>query len=305
MKKRKKLSLEQQSERNGFIFVLPWFIGFVLFFLYPVLQSLLFCFTNVDITTNGFKLSFIGLDNFDYAFFRSPQYVDNLVDTLSSFAYQIPIVMILSLIIAIVLNPKFKGRTFFRGMFFIPVIISTGVVMQYIAGNSSMGELRNVSSDLEANSVYLSGLIDFNKVFEQLNLPSEITKLITGYVNDIFDLVWNCGIQILLFICGLQTIPDQLYEVSRVEGATKWEEFWYITFPSLGNTIVLVLVFTAIDFCVNTGNKVMSQAYEILMKQQVYGKSAAMMWSYFAVAAIIIGVVFVLFYKYCLKKWEN
>ena len=304
MKNRKNISLERNSARTGFLFVLPWFIGFLLFIFYPVLQSVIFCFNNVNISVSGFKLSYVGIKNFRYSFFESPQFVDNLVDTVSSFVYQIPVVYILSLIIAIILNPKFKGRTFFRALFFVPVIISTGVVMEYITGDSTMETMRSISSEASESSIYFSGLIDFQKVFMQLNLPEEISNLIMRYVNDIFDLVWNCGIQILLFISGLQTIPDSLYEVSRVEGATKWEEFWYITFPSLGNTSVLVFVFTAIDFCVNNSNKVMSQAYQLLTEQQIYGKSSAMMWSYFAIAGAIVAVVYVLFNKLCLKKWE-
>lgn len=305
MRRVKTSSLEKRQSRNGFLFVLPWLIGFLLFFFLPILQSITFVFSKVSITTNGFALDFIGLENIKYSFLESPQYVDNLVETIGSFAYQIPIVMILSMIIGIVLNPKFRGRTFFRSLFFVPVIIATGVVMTYLTGDSTMEQMRNASSNGAASSVYMSGLIDFQRVFFQLGLPDKAISLVMSYVNDIFDLVWKCGIQILLFISGLQTIPDQLYEVSKVEGASKWEEFWYITIPSLGNTIVLVLVYTAIDFCISNENKVMDQAYTILLEQQTYGQSAAMMWMYFIIVCVIMVVVYALFRNYCLKRWEN
>lgn len=302
MRKSKGVSLEHYHSRNGFLFVLPWAIGFLLFFLIPILQSILFSFCDVNVGTSGFKLSFIGLKNFYYAFFESPKYVDNLVDTLYAFAYQIPIVIILSAIISIVLNSDFKGRTVFRALFFIPVIISTGVVMEYIAGDTMMEDMRSVSG--AGSSAYLDGLIDFEKVFTQLNLPEKVTDIITKYVNDIFDLVWKCGIQILLFISGLQTIPDHLYEVAKVDGATKWEEFWYVTFPGLGNAIVLVLIYTGVDFCISNDNTVMSQAYTLLSQQQAYGKSSAMIWAYFVISTVIIALLFLAYRHFCLKKWE-
>ena len=146
--------------------------------------------------------------------------------------------------------------------------------------------------------------MDFEKIFLQMGIPTETTNFIFSYVDQIFDLVWQSGVQIILFISGLQSIPEQLYEVSKVEGASKWEEFWYITVPMLGNTIVLTVIFTVIEFCVSTDNKVVSQAYTMLLEQQIYGKSSAMLWIFFAVIAVIVGALFMLFNKLCLKKWQ-
>lgn len=302
MKLRKKRSVEMRNSRNGFLFVLPWTVGFLLFFLVPLLQSIIFSFADVKTTTQGLQIDLVGLENFRYVFYESAKYVDNLVDSVASFAYQIPIVIILSLIIAVSLNSKFRGRTFFRMIFFIPVIIATGVILDFLMGDSVMEEMRSATQG--SSSVYLSGLIDFNKVFMQLGLPDAVMTVISDYVNEIFDLVWKCGIQIVLFISGLQSIPDQLYEVSKVEGANKIEEFWYITVPMLGNTLVLVLIFTAIDFCVSTDNAVVKQAYTLLLNEQNYSESSAMMWSYFAIVSVILGAVYLIFRNAFLKKWE-
>lgn len=302
MKLRKKRSVEMRNSRNGFLFVLPWTVGFLLFFLVPLLQSIIFSFADVKTTTQGLQIDLVGLENFRYVFYESAKYVDNLVDSVASFAYQIPIVIILSLIIAVALNSKFRGRTFFRMIFFIPVIIATGVILDFLMGDSVMEEMRSATQG--SSSVYLSGLIDFNKVFMQLGLPDAVMTVISDYVNEIFDLVWKCGIQIVLFISGLQSIPDQLYEVSKVEGANKIEEFWYITVPMLGNTLVLVLIFTAIDFCVSTDNAVVKQAYTLLLNEQNYSESSAMMWSYFAIVSVILGAVYLIFRNAFLKKWE-
>lgn len=297
-----KRSIETRKKRNGFFFILPWCIGFLLFFLIPLFKSVAFSFCDVSVSTAGLVLKPVGFSNFKYIFYGSAKFVDNLVDSITEFAYQIPIIIILSLIIAVTLNTKFKGRTVFRAILFIPVIISTGVIINFLLGDSVAEEMRSTTQS--GGSIYMSGLIDFEKMFSELGLPVSVTNFIFRYVEEIFNLIWKSGIQIVLFISGLQSIPEQLYEVSKVEGANKIEEFWYITIPMLGNTIVLVLIYTALEFCASTDNAVMNQAYTILLNQQNYAESSAMMWSYFAIIAAILGFVFFLMNRFFLKKWE-
>ena len=297
-------SIEKRNARNSFLFTVPWIIGFIIFFFKPMLQSLLFSFSKVNVTTNGFSISFIGLENYKYILYKSPEYVNNLLNSLRSYMSQIPVILILSLFIAVVLNKKFRGKTFFRSLYFIPVIISTGVVMNYISGDSVMEAMRDSAAAEDVINTYADKYIDFNAVFLEMGLPENIVSAILSYANDIFNLIWKSGIQIVLFLAGLQSIPEQLYEVCKVEGASKWEEFWFITVPMLGNTIVLVTVFTAIEFCVDTANPVVSQAYTVLLGQQIYGQSSSMMWLYFLISSLFIGAVLMLFHKFCLKKWE-
>lgn len=296
---KKNRSIERRHSQNGFLFILPWLIGVFLFFLRPLFQTIAFSFSKVSVDLGGFNIKFSGLDNYKYALFESPEYLNNLIDSLTEFSYQIPIILILSFIIAVVLNSKFIGRSFFRSLYFIPVIIINSIVMRFLGNSSSVEELSGA-----AQSAYLSGLIDFESLFLQMGIPSETTNLIFGYVNQIFDLVWQCGVQIVLLISGLQSIPEQLYEVSKVEGASKWEEFWYITVPMLGNSIVLVVIYTVVEFCVSTNNKVITQAYKALLDQQIYDISSAMLWLYFAVVGGITALLFVLFHRTCLKRWQ-
>ncbi|MBQ9355569.1 MAG: sugar ABC transporter permease [Clostridia bacterium] len=296
---KKSRSIERRHSQNGFLFILPWLIGVFLFFLRPLFQTIAFSFSKVSVDLGGFNIKFSGLDNYKYALFESPEYLNNLMDSLTEFSYQIPIILILSFIIAVVLNSKFIGRSFFRSLYFIPVIIINSIVMRFLGNSSSVEELSGA-----AQSAYLSGLIDFESLFLQMGIPSETTNLIFGYVNQIFDLVWQCGVQIVLLISGLQSIPEQLYEVSKVEGASKWEEFWYITVPMLGNSIVLVVIYTVVEFCVSTNNKVITQAYKALLDQQIYDISSAMLWLYFAVVGGITALLFVLFHRTCLKRWQ-
>ena len=301
---KKPKSIERLHSRNGFLFTLPWLIGFLLFFCKPILQSILFAFSRVTLTTEGFSLEFLGLDNFAYALYRSPEYMDKFMQSMKNFVSQTPVILVLSLVIGVMLNAKFKGKTLFRAIYFIPVIIATGVVMEYIGADATMEAMRDSGGADALMNSYSGMYIDFGKIFSGMGLPDQITVTIIGYANDIYDLIWNCGVQIILFISGLQSIPEQLYEVSKVEGATKWEEFWKITIPMLGNTIVLVIVFTAIEFCVSTENPVVRQAYTMLLDNQIYGQSSAMMWIYFVANMGIVGLVMLAFQRLCLRKWN-
>jgi ABC-type sugar transport system permease subunit len=226
-----------------------------------------------------------------------------LKSAISNFAVQLPIIVALSLILAIILNQKFAGRMMARAIFFLPVIIATGVILELLTSEYINVSLVTSSAESSGAGNYGSSMIDFDAILGNLGLPEDITKIIGDYIGSIFNLLWSCGIQIVLFIAGLQTIPDQLYEVSKVEGASKWEEFWYITIPMLGNTILLVMVYTMIDiFTKKTG--VMENAFALMEKDLVYDKSSAMLWFYFLIVAAIMAVVLAVYNKLCLKKWN-
>lgn len=301
MFKRKNKSLENKKALYGRLFVLPWVFGFILFFLVPLIESVIFAFSKVSITTSGFELIFKGFQNFKTIFLEDSDYTGRLASAFGNFAYTLPFIVIFSLILAVLLNQQFKGRLFFRSVFFMPVIISTGIVMTFILGDDVAVQMRSADNQV---STLLGVFIDVEKVMTGLGLPDQIVELLIKYVEEIFNLLWRSGIQILLFISGLQAIPEQLYEVSRVEGATAWETFWYVTFPMLGNTLILVFVFTAIDILTSTDNAIMSSAFS-LMQNQVYDTSSAMIWSYFVLVIAAIAVVYMLLNHFCLRKWEK
>lgn len=282
----------------GRLFILPWEIGFLIFFLIPLIQSLTFVFSKVSVGADNFQTAWTGLDNIKYVLFTSEGYMDNLVEALTSFTYSIPLVVALSLIVGVILNQQFKGRIVFRSIFFLPVIVATGVVMQYIQGDSIATAMREGGGAAAGNGV------DVTAILEGMHLTPEITKFLVGFVNQIFDLFWDCGVQIVLFISGLQSIPEQLYEVCRVEGANKWEEFWYVTFPMLSGTTLLVMIFTAIEIFTDSTNPVMDQGLGLL-QQTEYSWSAAMLWVYFALVGAILAVAVLLLQKFVFSKWAT
>lgn len=301
MKKNKKRGIEALKSRYGYQFVAHWVLGLVLFFIIPIINSIRYSFSEITVGTNGLKMGFVGINHYKDMLLVDSQYLNNLVTALADMFTSLPIIFALSLILAVVLNQRFKGRVLARCIFFLPVIIATGVVMTVLSSPYIHAPLFNVTSGAEYE---YGGLIDFNSILVRLNLPEQIVALFAKYLSNVFDLIWSCGIQIVLFLSGLQSIPNQLYEVSKIEGATKWEEFCYMTIPMLKDVILLVLVYTMIDLFTAVDNPVIQQAYSIMKNNQIYDKSSAMMWGYFLVVGIVMGAVLLIYNRFCLKKWE-
>lgn len=297
MKKNKKLrGIEALKSRYGLMFVSIWVIGFLMFFLLPLCQSLIYAFCSVSIgSESGSGLEFVGLDNFMKIINEDPDYTTNLSTSLSSILYSLPLILIVSLVLALILNQKFRGRLFFRAIYFLPVIIASGVVMDLISGQlDSAGQ---VASSVTENMFSVSDIMNV------LNLPASIATTVQKIISQIFSLLWQCGVQIVLFIAGLQSIPSSLYEASRVEGASKWEDFWFITFPMLSRVTLLVGVFTMIELFTATTSPVIDVAYA-KMGTGIYDISSAMLWLYFAAVAVIMGLVILMYNKLLVKRWE-
>lgn len=299
-KKSKRNSLERRMGKYGFYFTLPWIIGFLLFFAIPLFKSVLFAFSKVTISPDGFLAEFVGLGNFKEVFGVDPDYISNYSKALSSFLYRVPIIIMLSFTLAIVLNQKFHGRLLARAIFFMPTIIASGVVMAAFSIDVS------ATSEIAASGsgAYFGKAIDFTEMLSDMGLPPAISETVEKYIADISSLIWNCGVQIILLLSGLQAIPPQLYEVSKVEGANGWEEFWFITFPMMTNILIVTLAYTIIDVMTEKSNFVMQQAYRLISGSQIYDKSAAMIWGYFPVIGLIVAAAFLLIDRTMVRRWN-
>lgn len=296
MKQKRKHGIETLRSRYGLMFISPWLVGIVIFFGIPLIQSIMYSLSNVTLTENGMSLSFVGVKHYNYILNEDPDYSKMLTSALSSFSYKLPLIIVLSLVLALFLNQDFKGRVFFRALFFLPVIIATGAVMNLI--------FLTTTDDLTtAASSVAGGVVSVDAVMNFLSLPSEIAKYITNIINSIFDLIWNCGIQIVLFISGLQTIPASIYEASYVEGATKWEQFWFITFPMLGRVTLLVVIFTMVDLFTDSRVDLINNIYTRMVSGR-YDETSAMLWFYFVIVSAVIGLIVLLYNKMLMKKWE-
>ena len=299
MKKKKKYrGIEQLKSRYGLGFTAMWMIGFVVFFAYPIIQSIWYSFCEVTISLDGVSKEFIGLQNYNYILKQHPDYLNWLSADISTILYSFPIILLVSMVLAILLNQKFRGRLFFRVLYFLPVIIASGVVIKLMFQTTSE-EL----TEAGVTAAITESMFSIEDVIGWLNMPDKVAKIVKSIINNIFDLLWSCGIQTILFIAGLQTIPRALYEASKVEGATKWEEFWFITFPSLGSVILLVAVYTMVDIFTNERNTLINMTYTMI-KNGNYDETSAMLWIYFLAVGLVMGIVLFLYNRFLLKRWS-
>ncbi len=297
MKKNKtKLSLTAKRSLYGFTFTIPWLVGFLSFFVVPLCASIWYSFSDVKVSAEGLVTKFVKLEHWKFVFFEYAGYTDQLAESITAFLYKLPIIIFLSVCLAVILNQKFKGRPIFRVIFFIPAIVASGVVMQMFAVDSSS------MSSMDGGNSFFSGGINFDAVLVGLGLPQQFTNILNQYISQVSSLVWSCGVQIILILSGLQSIPPQLYEASHIEGATSWENFWFITFPMLSNVLLVVIFYTTIDIFTNSENPVMNSAYYLMMQKQNYADSSVMLWGYFIIVGVIFSLIMFLMNKFMLKK---
>lgn len=298
VKKKKMKSIEHIKSRYGWLFISTWLVGVVLFFAIPAIQSIIYSFSQMTVTEAGINTVNVGLKNYNNIINEDPDYLNWLTRSITNFVYSLPIIVMLSLVLALLLNQKFRGRLFFRALYFVPVIIATGVVIDLISGMSG--------SDMASSSVNESvsgGMFSVQDIIAVLDLPAEVAEFVQKIISDIFNLIWNSGIQTVLFLAGLQSIPATLYEASKVEGATKWEEFWFITFPMLSNVTLLVIIYTMVELFVSNKNIVVAHVYN-LMRSAVYDRTSAMMWFYFLSIGIVMGVIVGAYKKFLQNRWS-
>ncbi len=255
-------------------------------------------FSDVTVTESGIRSVFVGFANFKYVLFEHADYLGWLQKSVTRFLYSLPVILLLSLVLALLLNQKFRGRLFFRSLYFMPVIIATGTVLRMISSMTGGG-----IGDSAASESITGNMFSVEDVVAMLNLPSEIAVYVQQIITNIFDLIWNTGIQTVLFLAGLQSIPSSLYEASRVEGATKWEEFWFITFPMLSNVTLLVGVFTMVELFISDRTSMVLNVYS-MMRSAVYDETSAMLWAYFLVVGTIMGLVVLLYRRLLQRRWE-
>ena len=295
-KLKKKRGIESLRSRYGYTFIAHWALGLILFFVVPTISSLIYSFSKIFILDTGFKLEFLGLANFKEILFENPDYLTNIRDAVGSMFYSLPIVVALSLILAVLLNQKFPGRSLFRIVFFLPVVIASSVIVRMLSDPTVNAQIFNLSSEGQ-------GVINYETILGNLNLPAQISDILIFILSNAVSLAWSCGVQTILFLAGLQSIPASLYEVSKIEGANMWEEFWKITIPMLRHVISLVIIYTMISLFTAADNSIMSAAMK-LMSAMDYGVASAMLWFYFVIALSFIGIALVLYNKLCVKKWE-
>ena len=297
-KKRKRgASLDVRKARAGWIFILPFLIGFVLIYLPVVFDSIKYSFHEIKILVGGgYELKWVGWKNYSDAILVDTSFVTTLVAGLKQLILDIPSIVLFSLFVAIILNQKIAGRAAFRAIFFIPVILTTGLIADIDAGNTMNDYMSNAEgiddgSGEESQATEIVSVMDVENLFRGMMIGTEIVEYVVQMVINLFNIVNRCGVQMLIFLSGLQSISPAIYESCSIDGASGWETFWKITLPMVSPMILVNTVYTIIDAFTSSDNKVM--AYISTVYEQANGNvlSSAMSWMYFLIVILIIAAV--------------
>ncbi len=275
MKKRKKLTLLQKRSRMGWFFILPWLAGFVIFYVRSLFMTGQFAFSEmtIDAINGGYHLDFVGLENFRYAFMVHPSFKQMLTTSVMDMLIDVPLITFFSLFMAMLLNKKFPGRAAVRAIFFLPIILNSGAITEAISLSQQMMNGGVSSQVAEATATAGSTLafdIDYLiNIFMNLGLPASVLDYVVQAVARINDIIAASGVQIIIFIAALQSIPSSMYEVAKIEGATGYETFWKVTFPMVMPHIITNVVYTIVDSF--TESDVVNLAYTTTLDQFQYG----------------------------------
>ena len=297
-KKRKRgASLEVKKARAGWIFVLPFILGFFLIYLPIIFDSVRYSFNTIKILIGGgYKLEFVGWKNYSDALFVDTTYVTTLVAGLQQLILDIPSIVIFSLFVAIILNQKIAGRAAFRAIFFSPVILTTGLISDIDAANNLQSYMENTSgiddgSGQTSQATQIVSVLDVERLFDNMMVGTEIVEYVVQMVNNIFNIVNRCGVQMLIFLSGLQSISPAIYESCSIDGASGWETFWKITLPMMSPMILVNTIYTIIDAFTSDDNQVMTYISRVYEQADGNVLSSAMSWMYFLIVILIIAAV--------------
>ena len=291
-----RIAYEKRKALYAYGFLAIWIIGTLYFFIRPLLVSLWYSLNETQVNLGYMGVKWNGITNYIRAFREDTDYTEALISVLSETLWQTPLIIIFSIFIAVILNQKFKGRTFARAIFFLPVIIATGPVISIINGDMDTsgysGGAEQFSTMFETDMT--GALMNFLGVY---NISDKVTDMISTVTSNVFNLVWDSGIQIIIFLSALQNIPYSAKEAASIEGATAWEFFWKITIPYISPMIVTNLIYTIVDSFIDPANRVMTIVLGKATSWE-HGYSAAMAWSYFIIVIAALAIVLPILNKF-------
>lgn len=277
-KKRRTSKLKRRESLMGYLFVLPWIIGVITFLVIPLFQSFYYALCSVKITPKGKVFTFIKFQNFTDIFRIDPLFLPDLIGYLLDTLLSVPVIVVFSLIIALLLNGKMKGKGIFRMIYFLPVIVVSGPVMGQLA-------------DQGAASIPAMNITVIASVLYDI-LPYYFVDPIVGLFNNMIMVLWYSGVQILIFLAAIQKIDSSLYEAAKIDGGSGWECFWKITLPTIKPMILLNAVYTVIFLSNNEQNVIITAIYnDMFAINRGYGYASAKAWMYAFVVCILVAFI--------------
>ncbi len=288
--KRSKLSYERRQGLVGYLFLIPWIIGTAIFFCYPFFHTVWLSFCDVTFDTAKIIANFSGIGSYKFVLIQH-QFLQQAYTHLATTLMHTVCVLIISIFLGIILNQNFFGRTLWRVIFSIPIIVASGLVLQVFQNDLSF----QAAVTEESTNIFQNDALQ--EMLLSMGFGDDIINIVVTAVSSVVDILWMSGVQILLFITGLQSISPSLYEVCDVEGATAWQRFWNVTFPLLTPYIFLNIVYSIIDISTQYGSGVMATMNYYYINVQ-YSNYSAAATSYFLMILAVLGIITALLNKH-------
>lgn len=293
---KKTVGLVKKQQRAGYVFVLPIIIGLVLIFAPVMFQTVFFSFNQVKMGANGYFTVPIQFSNYVKLFTQDTWFVQNTISSVKSVITDFICVLIFSFFIATILNHKFKGRTFARVIFFLPVVLSTGIISKLESGDLLMS-LMQQSNGASTGIINSMAGMDLTQFLMSTAFSPALINFVIAAISNIYNIVVSSGVQILIFTAGLQSISPQLYEAAHVEGCSGWEAFWKITLPMISPLILVNGIYTIIDSCTKPTNTIMAQVLSQTILAN-YSYASAMAIVYLILIALVMGILYLISKRY-------
>lgn len=273
----------------GFCFTIPWVIGIIFFFIIPMFQSFWYSITDIEIG-DKIQYTFKGFEEYRRFFLEDSLFVRTLSETVINMILSVAMVMFFSMFMANILVQKFKGQKLAQTIFFLPFIISSGMIIAIIKGDVYSGDIVSTAQSSQLQITVLRNIL------LSVNLSNNLINTITSMLNSLFEISWKCGLQILIFMSGLRSISPSIKEAAKIEGATGWEYFWKVAIPMMSPIIQLNLIYSIIDSFTDYSNVIIKRIYNLSNDLDLSG-STALAWIYFGIIFLIIGIAFLMMRK--------
>ena len=286
-KKNKLAGLQKRKAIAGYLFISPFLIGFLVFMVKPFFQSAYMSFNTVELGSATFTQTWVGINNYKQAFLVDPEFNRFLVEEISRMIIYSLAIIVFSFFVSLILNQTFKGRALVRAIFFLPVILSSGVILGLETDNQLMATL---AQQIEVTTTGVSITDGLEQILTTAGVGTRALETLFEIIDNIYDVAIASGIQIIIFLSGLQTISSSMYEAADIEGCTKWESLWKITFPMISSLFLVNWIYTVIDFCMRSDNQVIEKIQKVMIDQLNYGTASAMSWVYFLIILAFVGI---------------
>lgn len=285
-----KFSVDRLTDRHSWVFLSPFIVGLLLVGLPVVVASVRYSFSALSIDENGFQVAAAGWQNYHDALFVDVSFVKTFLMSIAQTVLQIPVIVFFSLFVATLLNQKLPGRTVFRAVFFMPMILMSGVIAaDGMSGNALLTKMST------AGGVEMTGAADVSVAdwavtyfMDKLSFNESVSTYLMSVVDNIFSVVTMSCVQILIFLSALQNISPSVYEAAEVEGASGWDCYWKITLPMISPMLLVVVCYTVIDSFTSSSNEVMSNVLALSNDLTKTGLASAMAWMYFLVIMVLL-----------------